>query len=57
MREAHAGLGLTAEHFDAVVAHLAESLRKNGVAEETIATIATALAPLKPQIVTNLQPA
>jgi len=57
MSEAHAGLGITPEQFDAVVAHLVESLRKHEVPEEIIATIGTALAPLKPQVVSNLMPA
>ncbi|GGM91703.1 group 1 truncated hemoglobin GlbN [Thermopolyspora flexuosa] len=51
MDEAHAGLGIQAEHFDAVVGHLVESLRKHKVAEDVIASIADALAPLKAEIV------
>jgi len=57
MSEAHAGLGITPGQFDAVVAHLVESLRKHEVPEGIIATIGTALAPLKPQVVSNLMPA
>jgi len=51
MAEAHAGLGLKPEHFDAVVTHLTESLRKHDVAEDIIATIGDTLAPLKEQVV------
>lgn len=50
MRDAHAGLGVTPEHFDAVVAHLTDSLRAHGVRQEALASIGTALAPLKLQI-------
>ncbi|MEV5414239.1 group 1 truncated hemoglobin [Thermopolyspora sp. NPDC052614] len=51
MAEAHAGLGVTAEHFDAVVAHLTGTMEDLGVPADTIATVAAALAPLKEQIV------
>lgn len=51
MRDAHAGLGITPEQFDAVVGHLAAALAANGVADEIIGSIATTLAPLKAQIV------
>ncbi len=53
MGEAHAGLGITAEQFDAVVAHLAGALEHCGVEGETITAIAGALAPLKAQIVSG----
>ena len=56
MAEAHAGLGVTAEHFDAVVGHLAGTMEDLGVPAETIATIAAALAPLKRQIVETRLP-
>ncbi|ETK33427.1 group I truncated hemoglobin [Microbispora sp. ATCC PTA-5024] len=51
MGEAHAGLGVTAAHFDLVVGHLAAALDACGVADDTITAIASALAPLKAQIV------
>lgn len=52
MRKAHAHLAITDAAFDRVVAHLAGALSEAGVAEETIGTIAEALLPLKPDIVT-----
>ncbi|GGK73680.1 group 1 truncated hemoglobin GlbN [Sphaerisporangium melleum] len=51
MDQAHAGLAITGEAFDTVVGHLAGALAACGVPEETIGTIAAALAPLKEQIV------
>jgi len=56
MAEAHAGLGVTAEHFDAVVGHLAATMEDLGVPAETIAAIAETLAPLKEQIVETRLP-
>ncbi|MCF6468166.1 group 1 truncated hemoglobin [Nonomuraea sp. MG754425] len=53
MAEAHAGMGITAAEFDAVVGHLAGSLAHCGVPGETIETIAGALAPLKGEIVSS----
>jgi hemoglobin len=51
MKEAHAGLGITSEDFDAVVGHLGDTLTDLGVPGPTIGTIAGALAPLKKEIV------
>ncbi|MER7006752.1 group 1 truncated hemoglobin [Dactylosporangium sp. NPDC000555] len=51
MAAAHAGLGLTDAHFDAVVAHLADTLTELGVPGDRIAEIATALGPLRERIV------
>ncbi|MBP2706971.1 group 1 truncated hemoglobin [Microbispora sp. RL4-1S] len=51
MREAHAGLKIPGEHFDLVVGHLAGALAACGVPAETIGAIASALAPLKAEIV------
>jgi hemoglobin len=56
MATAHAGLGITSEAFDAVVGHLAATLTSLGVPAATIATIASALLPLKPDIVTATAP-
>src|SRR2546426_8385689 len=47
MSEAHAGLGITSEAFDAVVGHLGDTLTGLGVPAPTIGTIAEDLAPLK----------
>jgi hemoglobin len=57
MSEAHAGLGLTDDDFDAVVAHLAGALAHCGVPQATIEAIAAALAPLKGQIAAREAPA
>jgi hemoglobin len=51
MSEAHTGMGITGREFDLVVGHLADALAVCGVPAETIGTIASALAPLKAQIV------
>ena len=51
MSEAHAGLGITSEAFDAVVGHLGDTLTDLGVPAPTVGTIAGALAPLKAEIV------
>ncbi|MBS2965272.1 group 1 truncated hemoglobin [Actinocrinis puniceicyclus] len=52
MGAAHAGLAIADEDFDAVVAHLVETLAGLGVATETIEQIGAKLAPLRTQIVT-----
>jgi hemoglobin len=51
MHAAHAGLGVTAGAFDAVVAHLAAALAGLGVPAADIDAIAGKLAPLSAQIV------
>ncbi|GAA2339541.1 group 1 truncated hemoglobin [Dactylosporangium salmoneum] len=53
MAAAHAGLDITDADFDAVVAHLAGTLTDLGVADEQVAQIGAALAPLRGQIVTK----
>lgn len=52
MAAAHAGLAITDADFDAVVAHLVDTLTGLGVPEETIGQIGGALAPLRGDIVT-----
>jgi hemoglobin len=52
MATAHAGLDIGDAEFDAVVAHLAATLRGLGVPAETITVIAGKLAPLREVIVT-----
>ena len=52
MAAAHAGLAITDADFDAVVAHLVDTLAGLGVPEETIGQIGGALAPLRGDIVT-----
>jgi hemoglobin len=51
MRAAHTRLGVTAEAFDRVVAHLVAVLAGLGVAPLTIEAIGAKLAPLRTQIV------
>lgn len=53
MATAHAGLNITDDDFDAVVAHLAGTLADLGVPAEDITEIAATLAPLRNQIVTS----
>lgn len=52
MERAHSGLAVTGEAFDLVVGHLAAALAEAGVDAPTIGTIAEALLPLKPDVVT-----
>jgi hemoglobin len=49
---AHARLAITDADFDAVVAHLVDTLSGLGVPEQTIGQIGGALAPLRSEIVT-----
>jgi hemoglobin len=51
MAAAHAGLAITDADFDAVVAHLVDTLSGLGVPEQTIGQIGGALAPLRSEIV------
>ncbi|GAA1042726.1 group 1 truncated hemoglobin GlbN [Virgisporangium ochraceum] len=51
MATSHARLGITGEHFDAVVGHLVRTLQDLGVPDETIAQIGASLAPLRDDIV------
>jgi hemoglobin len=51
MRVAHAGRGITDEAFDRVITHLAGTLASLGVGEELIVAVATALEPLRAEIV------
>lgn len=52
MAAAHAGLDISDADFDAVVAHLVDTLTGLGVPDDTITQIGGALAPLRNQIVT-----
>jgi hemoglobin len=51
MATAHAGLGITDIQFDAVVAHLVDTLTGLGVPGDTITQIGAALTPLRTDIV------
>jgi hemoglobin len=53
MAVAHAGLGIGDADFDAVVTHLAGTLTALGAPEDMIGQIASALAPLRDDIVTT----
>jgi len=50
MKESHAHLQIQPAHFDQVVAHLVATLEELGVPGGDIATIGSALAPLKADI-------
>lgn len=52
MRSAHAGLRVTHDAFDRVVAHLVDTLASLGVPVELIEAIGAKLAPLRAQVVT-----
>jgi len=47
MREAHAHLALTDEHFDAVVENLSAAMSVCGVSDEDISTVCGLLEPLR----------
>lgn len=51
MKEAHAGMGITEAHFNALVEDLVKSLDKFRVAEREKKELLTALAAMKPDIV------
>ena len=51
MASAHASLGVSDAQFDAVVAHLVDTLTGLGVPQEVIGQIGAALAPLRASIV------
>jgi hemoglobin len=53
MAEAHARHNITDAHFDRVVEHLAATLADLGVDSETISQVATALTPLRQEVVTT----
>jgi hemoglobin len=55
MATAHARLGVTGEHFDAVVGHLVRTLQDLGVPDGTIAQVGASLAPLRGDIVSAAQ--
>jgi hemoglobin len=51
---AHAGRGITGEHFDRVVGHLVGTLQSAGVDEEPIGQVGAALTPLRSDIVSDI---
>ena len=51
MAAAHARLGVAEADFDAVVAHLVDTLIELGVPAATVTRIGSSLAPLRPEIV------
>lgn len=53
MREAHAGLGITDEDFDAVAVHLQETLAEFDVPDEQIDPLMTAVADLRGKVVAD----
>lgn len=52
MRQVHQGRGITMHHFALVAGHLADSLSAAGVADDTVAQIVGAIAPLAEDIAT-----
>lgn len=50
MEKAHEGMNLQEVHWDAVLEHLASSLKESGVEDADIHSIAASLLPLKPHI-------
>lgn len=56
MATAHAGLGVSDANFDAVVAHLVDTLTSLSVPDDLIGQIGAALSPLRADIVTAPAP-
>ncbi|WP_327047592.1 group 1 truncated hemoglobin [Microbispora sp. NBC_01189] len=52
--EAHAGMGVTSEHYDKVGEHLFAVLRAGGVGEDILRDVGLVLGKVKPSIVTGL---
>lgn len=52
MATAHAGLNISVEHFDRVVAHLVDTLADLDVDQDDIEQVGAVLTPLRPVIVT-----
>lgn len=50
MREAHKHMNLTEEHFDAVVGHLADTLKELGVSDEDINQVAGVAMSVKDDV-------
>jgi hemoglobin len=53
LRDAHTGMGITADDFSRVVGHLGAALRHAGVPEDIIGRAAAAVLETKPDIVTR----
>jgi hemoglobin len=51
MSKAHARVSIEDRHFEAVAAHLLETLRELKVAEDVIGEVAAALIPIRSQVV------
>lgn len=51
MRQAHAGLGITDDHFNRVAGHLQATLERLGVAAALVGEVIGAVAPLRAEIV------
>jgi hemoglobin len=51
MVTAHAGMGITDAHFDAVAGHLVATLQELGVADAGVQQVVALVAPLREQIV------
>jgi hemoglobin len=51
MTRAHSRLRIEQRHFDAVAAHLVETLRELGVGESMVAEVAAVVTPLASQVV------
>lgn len=51
LRQAHAGMAITPEHFGLVVDHLVQALQEAGVEAEVIARVGAVLAQVEPDVV------
>lgn len=51
LRQAHAGMAITPEHFGLVVDHLVQALREAGVHAEVIGRVGAILAQVEPDVV------
>jgi hemoglobin len=51
LKDAHAGRGITKDHFGLVVVHLVTALREAGVPEDVIGRVGEALGPTESDVV------
>lgn len=56
LKQAHAGLDITADHFNAVAGHLVAALSENGVPPEIVDRVVSAVGETQPDIVTGISP-
>lgn len=56
LSEAHAGMDITADHFNAVAEHLVTALTEHGVPPEIVDRVVCAVGATQPDIVAGISP-